>query len=44
MNWDAVGALAELLGSLAVVISIAYLAIQIKQGAKTARSVATNES
>ena len=44
MNWDAISALAEVLGSLAVVISIAYLAVQIKQGSKSARSVATNES
>jgi len=44
MNWDAIGAIAELVGSVAVVITIAYLAVQIKQSAKSARSAATNES
>ena len=31
MNWDAVGAIAELLGALGVIISLAYLATQIRQ-------------
>lgn len=31
MNWDAVGAVAELLGALGVIISLAYLATQIRQ-------------
>ena len=31
MNWDAVGAIAELAGALGVVASLAYLAIQIRQ-------------
>jgi hypothetical protein len=30
MNWDAVGAVAELLGVLAVFVTLAYLAIQVK--------------
>lgn len=30
MNWDAIGALAEVAGTLAVVITLAYLAIQVK--------------
>ena len=44
MNWDAVGAISELVGSFAVVITIAYLAVQIKQGARSARSAATGEA
>jgi len=28
MNWDAIGAVGEILGALAVVISIAYLSFQ----------------
>ena len=31
MNWDAVGAVAELAGALGVVASLAYLAVQIRQ-------------
>ncbi len=31
MNWDAVGAIAETLGAIAVIISIAYLAMQVRQ-------------
>ena len=31
MNWDAIGAVAEALGALAVIISIIYLAAQVRQ-------------
>ena len=31
MNWDAVGAMGEILGGLAVVATIGYLAVQIRQ-------------
>ena len=31
MNWEAVGAIAETLGAIAVFVSIAYLAIQVRQ-------------
>ena len=31
MNWDAVGAIAELLGALGVIVSLAYLSVQIRQ-------------
>jgi hypothetical protein len=44
MNWDAIGAIGELIGSLAVVITIAYLVIQIRQNNKSAKSVSTNQS
>ena len=30
MNWDAVGAIAELLGAVAIVVTLIYLAVQIK--------------
>ena len=30
MNWEAVGAIAETLGAIAVIISIAYLAVQVR--------------
>ena len=38
MNWDAVAALAELIGAVAVIITVAYLAVQIRQNTKTAHS------
>jgi hypothetical protein len=31
LNWDAISAIAELLGSAAVVVSLAYLAVQIRR-------------
>ncbi len=31
MNWDALAAIAELLGALAVILTLGYLAIQVKQ-------------
>ena len=31
MNWDAIGAVGEIVGALAVVISVIYLAVQIRQ-------------
>ena len=34
MNWDAVGAVAESLGVLAVFVTLAYLAIQIRQNSR----------
>ena len=38
MNWDAVGAIAELLGAVATVAMLAYLAVQIRQASATARA------
>ena len=40
MNWDAIGALAELIAAIAVLASLIYLANQIRQGTEVARSVA----
>jgi hypothetical protein len=37
MNWDAVGALSETIGALAVIISLIYLAIQIRAQTREAR-------
>ena len=37
MNWSAVGAIGELLGAAAVVISLLYLAAQMRMGARQAR-------
>ena len=38
MNWDAVGAIAELVGAIAVIVSILYLAVQVKQSAEDVRA------
>jgi hypothetical protein len=34
VNWDAVGALAELAGALGVIVTLGYLAVQIRQNSK----------
>ncbi len=34
MNWDAVGAVAELAGAGGVILSLVYLAVQIRQNTK----------
>ena len=40
MNWDAIGAIAELLGAVGVIATLAYLAQQIRQNTSTVRSSA----
>ena len=35
MNWDAIGAIAELVGAMGVVASLAYLGIQLRQNSRT---------
>ena len=40
MNWDAIGAIGEIVGALAVVMTLIYLAVQIKQNSRVSRSVA----
>ena len=37
MNWDAIGAVGELLGSLAVFVTLGYLAIQVRHARAEAR-------
>ena len=34
MNWDALGAIAELLGAIAVFLTLAYLTVQVRQNSK----------
>ncbi|MEQ1854993.1 MAG: hypothetical protein ABL963_00905 [Longimicrobiales bacterium] len=43
MNWDAVGALAELTGAIAVVISVLYLAWQVRGQVQETRLTAIHE-
>ncbi len=38
MNWEAIGAIAEILGALAVVGSLLYLAVQIRHGANATQA------
>jgi len=37
MNWDAIGAVGEVVGATAVVVSIVYLSIQIRQNTRTTK-------
>ena len=37
MNWDAIGAIGQMLGSLAVFVTLAYLSIQTRQTERTLR-------
>ncbi len=38
MNWDAIGAIGEIIGASAVVVSLVYLAVQIRAGARELRT------
>lgn len=39
MNWEAIGAIGEVVGAIAVVITLGYLAVQIRQSNQTNASV-----
>ena len=43
MNWDAIAAIAETLGALAVFLSLIYLAIQTKNNTRALRSAAFHQ-
>ena len=43
MNWDAIGAVGEIMGALAVVVSVAYLAVQIRKQTAESRLAAARE-
>lgn len=40
MNWDAISAVSQLIGSVAVVISVLYLAVQLRSSTRVARVAA----
>ena len=40
LNWEAIGAVGEIVGALAVVVSLVYVALQIRQNSGVSRSVA----
>ncbi len=44
MNWDALGAIGEITGAVAVFVTLVYLAIQIKQNTKFERANALDSS
>lgn len=44
MNWDAVGALAELLGAIGVIVTLFYLALQVRQNTKTVKAATELET
>lgn len=37
MNWDAIGAQGELVGAAAVVLTLIYLSVQLRQNTRTVR-------
>ena len=43
MNWDALGAIGELVGAAAVVLTLGYLAVQIRQASKSSRQQSYND-
>lgn len=38
MNWEAIGAVGEIIGAVAVVVTLAYLAVQVRNSTRIARS------
>jgi hypothetical protein len=44
MNWEAIGALSELVGATAVVVTIGYLAVQVRQQTHSVRSASYQAS
>jgi hypothetical protein len=42
MNWDAIGASAEMLGAVGVIATLVYLALQIRQNSHQLRGAATS--
>ncbi len=43
MNWDAVGAVGEILGAIAVFVSLIYLAVQTRNNTRALRSSAFHQ-
>ncbi len=42
MNWEAIGAIAELMGALAVFLTLVYLTVQIRQNTKALQGTTLN--
>jgi hypothetical protein len=43
MNWEAIGTIAEVVGAVAVVLSLIYVAAQIKQNTEASRAQSINQ-
>ncbi len=43
MNWEAIGAIGEIVGAIAVVVTIGYLAVQIRQNTISLRSASIQQ-
>ena len=43
MNWEAIGAVGEILGAAGVIATLAYLAVQIRQNTRMARAATRQE-
>jgi hypothetical protein len=43
MNWEALGAIGEIVGAVAVVVTLGYLAVQIRQNTRSLRAAAVQE-
>lgn len=44
MNWEAIGAIGEIIGAVAVILTLGYLAVQIRQNTKAVRASALDSS
>ena len=44
LNWEAIGAVGEILGAIAVVLTLGYLATQLRQNSQTLRASALDAS
>ena len=44
MNWDAIGAIGEIIGAMAVFLTLAYLALQIRQNTRAVQAAAVDAS
>ena len=42
MNWEAIGAIGDFMGGIVVIVSVAYLAVQIRGDARAKRSATTH--
>ena len=40
MNWEAIGAVGEVAGAIGVIVTVAYLAVQIRQNSRSVRAAA----
>lgn len=44
MNWEAIGAIGEIVGAIAVLVTLIYLAMQIRQNTYQTRAAATQDT